>query len=378
MKTKLIILATTLYLQIIVCSITSAQGVLISSSAGTPDASAGLEVNFTDKGMLIPRVALTSNNSASPVTSPADYLLVYNTATAGSAPNDVVPGFYYWKTDTWIPIAGKATSSGDMQYWDGSKWVTVSVGSQDQLLKLTTGALVPTWSAAPSPTPPSPSPAVNPPAIDGDGNIYSTVTIGNQTWMTENLKTTKYNDGTNISIAATSDDWVSYGADSNSPIGGVTAYNFDNSNGGTYGGLYNFVAVVYGKLCPIGWHVPTESDWLALGTYLSDNHSGQWTGTSAYHLKESGTAHWNPNVHGDNSTGFGALPGGKCDESANFYDIDNNAYFWSSTFDNPGLTYFDYFHLDSEQGTGSDNYLREDSDANPFWGMSVRCIYTQP
>ena len=75
----------------------------------TPNASAKLDVNSTDKGFLPPRVALTANNVFSPIvgtSSQATGLLIYNTATAGTAPNNVVPGYYYWNGTIWIQISG--------------------------------------------------------------------------------------------------------------------------------------------------------------------------------------------------------------------------------------------------------------------------------
>ncbi len=78
----------------------NAQNVGIGNSSFTADASAGLEIKFTDKGLLIPRIALTSTNNASPITSPATSLLVYNTATAG----DVTPGYYYWTGSKWMRL----------------------------------------------------------------------------------------------------------------------------------------------------------------------------------------------------------------------------------------------------------------------------------
>ncbi len=75
----------------------------------TPNASAKLEVASTDKGFLPPRVALTATNAFSPITGTAASaagLLVYNTATAGSTPNNVVPGYYYWNGSAWIQISG--------------------------------------------------------------------------------------------------------------------------------------------------------------------------------------------------------------------------------------------------------------------------------
>ena len=78
----------------------------------TPDASAKLDVFATNKGFLPPRVALTATNSASPTTSPAAGLLVYNTATAGTAPNNVVPGYYYWNGTTWVNFIASNSSTG--------------------------------------------------------------------------------------------------------------------------------------------------------------------------------------------------------------------------------------------------------------------------
>ena len=81
-----------------------AQNVGINTTGNSPDASAGLDVDFTDKGVLIPRVALTATNSASPITTPTTSLLVYNTATAGTKPRDVYPGFYYWDGNGWARL----------------------------------------------------------------------------------------------------------------------------------------------------------------------------------------------------------------------------------------------------------------------------------
>lgn len=78
-----------------------AQNVGINSSGSSPDASAGLDIDFTDKGLLIPRVALTSTTSASPLTTPATSMMVYNTATAGTSPNNVHPGYYFWNGTFW-------------------------------------------------------------------------------------------------------------------------------------------------------------------------------------------------------------------------------------------------------------------------------------
>jgi len=77
----------------------------------TPNASAKLDVTATDKGFLPPRVALTASNAAGPITAPATGLLIYNTATAGSVPNNVIPGYYFWNGIGWINFIGSTTAN---------------------------------------------------------------------------------------------------------------------------------------------------------------------------------------------------------------------------------------------------------------------------
>jgi uncharacterized protein (TIGR02145 family) len=162
---------------------------------------------------------------------------------------------------------------------------------------------------------------------DGDNNNYQVVTIGNQIWMAENLKTTKYNDGTTIPLVT---DNIAWGA-LRTP--GYCWYNNDEANyKTTYGGLYNwYVAGAYtngGKnVCPTGWHVPTDIQWTTLTLVLGG------TNISGGKLKETGTTHWkSPNTGATNETAFTALPGGyRTDWEALFYSIGENGYWWSST-----------------------------------------------
>jgi len=95
-------------------SIASAQNVGINDDNTSPHASAMLDVKSLSKGLLIPRVALTATNSASPVSSPLTSLLVYNTATAGSGSTAVTPGFYYWNGASWERIT---TASTPLNAW---------------------------------------------------------------------------------------------------------------------------------------------------------------------------------------------------------------------------------------------------------------------
>ncbi|MCX6267055.1 MAG: hypothetical protein NTW16_06820 [Bacteroidetes bacterium] len=116
----------------------------ISPDSSIPDASAGLDVNFNNKGLLPPRVALTAINSSSPITDPAVGLLVYNTAVAGVPPNNVMSGYYCWNGTKWIPaLPPQGTNIGDMQYWNGTQWVNLPVGTNGQFLTLING--VPAW-----------------------------------------------------------------------------------------------------------------------------------------------------------------------------------------------------------------------------------------
>ncbi len=95
-------------MSILLCfsKLTVAQNVGINSTGAAPVASAMLDIVATDKGLLIPRVALTSISAAGPITAPATSLIVYNTATAGVSPNNVVPGFYYWDGAKWVAFSG--------------------------------------------------------------------------------------------------------------------------------------------------------------------------------------------------------------------------------------------------------------------------------
>jgi hypothetical protein len=123
----------------------------INAGNADPDPSAGLDVNFPDKGFLPPRVSLVSTNAADPIVGPAAGLLVYNIAGAGVAPYDVKAGYYCWSGVQWNPVLPPpGTNIGDMQYWNGLQWVVVPAGAVGQVLtfQTPTGALsaVPMWT----------------------------------------------------------------------------------------------------------------------------------------------------------------------------------------------------------------------------------------
>lgn len=123
----------------------------INNVNAVPDPSAGLDVNFPDRGFLPPRVALVSKDVADPIIAPATGLLVYNIADAGVAPYDVKAGYYCWSGFQWDPVLPPpGTNIGDMQYWNGIQWVVVPAGAAGQVLtfQTPTGALnaIPTWA----------------------------------------------------------------------------------------------------------------------------------------------------------------------------------------------------------------------------------------
>ncbi|MBL7729551.1 MAG: DNRLRE domain-containing protein [Chitinophagaceae bacterium] len=131
----------------------------VGIGTNTPHPSARLEVADPSRGFLPPRVALIAANDTLPVAGPATGLLVYNTATSGVAPNNVIPGYYYWNGTKWYPVVNKGNAFGDMQYWNGTNWVMIPIGPNGSVLTVCNG--IPTWGPCPSTTV-TISPANNP------------------------------------------------------------------------------------------------------------------------------------------------------------------------------------------------------------------------
>lgn len=210
---------------------------------------------------------------------------------------------------------------------------------------------------------------------DVDGNSYNTVTLGSQIWMSRNLETTKFNDGSDIPLVSDFDTWR-----------GLTsaAYcwydNDEVSSKGSFGALYNWYSAGSSKLCPAGWHVPSDEDWSDLITYLSNNgfnYDGT-IGNNACAKALAAPLGWNYSgtegavgnndyVEIDNITGFSVLPGGIRDDvqgifsSRSYYGI-----FWTSSESDPGTAWariFDYGRSDAGR-----------MSLNKPTGLSVRCI----
>ena len=153
---------------------------------------------------------------------------------------------------------------------------------------------------------------------DADGNHYHSVVIGFQTWMVENLMTTRLNDGTPLSNLTDAWDWIQPG----SP--GYCWYDNDaSSNKLLYGALYNFMAVNSSRLCPEGWHVPDDHEWTTLIDYLG----GDSIASSKMREAVSGAPGWSSNS--TNSSGFSAHPGGF--RGGAFFSLRTLGYWWSAS-----------------------------------------------
>ena len=164
---------------------------------------------------------------------------------------------------------------------------------------------------------------------DIEGNLYSTVTIGMQVWMAENLKTTKYNDNNVIPNVENNTEWI------NLTSGAYCWYDNDERYKDTIGALYNWYATEGGKLCPVGWHVPTDEEFNALELYLGMNPDSidvwEWRGTDQGSQLKSRIG-WKEGENGSNTSGFTAIPGGyRYGADGGFNALEKLTYFWGSS-----------------------------------------------
>jgi uncharacterized protein (TIGR02145 family) len=192
---------------------------------------------------------------------------------------------------------------------------------------------------------------------DGDLNIYPVVVIGTQTWMAENLKTTKYNDGTAIPNVTVNATW------STLSTGAYADYSNTPAVGAIYGKLYNWYVVAptnTKKICPSGWHVPTDAQWTVLNNYLGGE------ALAGGKMKETGTTHWlSPNA-ASNESGFTALPGGYRDQSGSFSFFNYYGFWWASTEVSAGFAYYRFIYNTNTSLSAGDN--------DKHGGFYVRCM----
>lgn len=259
-----------------------------------------------------------------------------------------------------VAAAILGTAKGDMQYWDGSKWVRIAAGQPGQAMTLS-GSQIPQWSQIPGTV------------TDYDGNVYRTIVIGNQEWTVQNIRTTHYNDGTVIPNVTDATTWA-----------GLTtgAYCFYNNTTDAvaqqkYGALYNWYAVNTGKLAPNGWRVPDTTDWNNLQNYLianGYNYDGTTTGNkiaksmaAGMWMKNTSTGVIGINQSTNNKSGFSALGGGCRYMGGGFVNQSVESDWWSATETNATNAY-----LRNISYGDSDLYSGHDLKYNGYFVRLVR------
>jgi uncharacterized protein (TIGR02145 family) len=198
-----------------------------------------------------------------------------------------------------------------------------------------------------------------------DGRTYDLVEIGGQCWFADNLATDQYRNGDLIPTGLDNPTW------STTTGGAYAIYNNDFANDVTYGKLYNWYTTVDTRgLCPTGWHVPTDCEWMylvgSLGMSVTEQQTLNWQGTYEGGALKA-TSNWNsPNEGATNNSGFTAYPGGYRTFDGGFVHIDASCNWWLSTmFDSETAWYrvLYYYHSDVFRGiTDKQN------------GFSVRCV----
>ena len=190
---------------------------------------------------------------------------------------------------------------------------------------------------------------------DIDGNDYKTIGVGSQIWMAENLRTSRLNDNTEIPYISDSLKWI------NLSTSGYCWYKNDSSLNIPYGALYNWNTINSNKVCPIGWHVPSEQDWIDLLNNLGGNQ------VAGGKLKMIGQDYWNsPNSGATNTSNFNAVASGG-NFHGEFLDFQKWCHLWSTTMNDKMIVITVELFYKSESaliGPGGINYA----------GLSVRCI----
>lgn len=191
---------------------------------------------------------------------------------------------------------------------------------------------------------------------DKDGNVYKTVTIGNQIWMAENLKTTKFRNGDPIPNVSASNNWSALTS------GAYCWYNNDAANKAGYGALYNWYVINDPRnIAPLGWHIPSDEEWTALANFL------QGKSQAGGKLKETGTTHWSdPNSGASNSSGFNALPGGYRTKDGVFKNLSFCGTWWATTEYTQSVAWYRYVDYGTSSIYSVSIYKKS--------GLSIRCV----
>lgn len=217
--------------------------------------------------------------------------------------------------------------------------------------------------------------------IDVDGNTYTTTMLGTQIWMAQNLKTTRYNDSTPIDLVTDNAEWTAL----KDP---AYCWYCNNQNSKEfYGALYNWYAVNTGKLCPAGWHVPTDAEWTELEIYLQNN-GFNYDGTVDADLDRetknktakslASASHWAESTNkgsigntdypaSRNKSSFAAFPGGfRKMTDGSFDGVTFNGFWWSAGEIDATKAWHRSFN-ENDSGV-----IRADS--GKAGGYSVRCV----
>jgi uncharacterized protein (TIGR02145 family) len=208
---------------------------------------------------------------------------------------------------------------------------------------------------------------------DADGNVYRTIRYGSHVWTVENLRTSKYNDGTSIPLVTDSAIWGAL----ETPAYAFFGYTSDTTEQRKWGAFYNGYAVNTGKLAPAGWHVPTNADWDTLEAYLiagGYDYDGT-TGENKIAKSLAVKTDWLPSADsgaigndtlGNNTSGFSGKPNGYCDYAGETYYRNWYAFWWTSTNQDSNFVKIRgiYYHK-----TGL-----ESSAFTKVYGLSVRLV----
>ena len=370
--------------------------VSISPDNSPANPSAGLDVNFPNKGLLPPRMTFEQRNN---IANPAEGLMVFCTNCGLNSSGSLsifMNGLWYTLNASCpppvVPTEGTHVPSPTQIVWNwntvsgatGYKWNTTNdYGTATDMgaaitkteigLTCNTAYTRYAWaysacgnSTAATLTQTSAVCAFScgtPMTDTRDGKTYNTVLIGTQCWFAQNL-----NIGTRINGTI---------EQTNNSIIEKYCHNDLESNCDVYGGLYQWdEAMQYSTtegvkgICPTGWHLPTDAEWCSLTQFLDPSvycNAIGITGTNAGgKMKEAGLTHWaSPNTGATNSSGFTALPGGYRDTNGGFYGLTYGALFWSS-FQNAAATAWDR-SISGSEGVGRYSDYKAD-------GFSVRCV----
>ncbi len=198
---------------------------------------------------------------------------------------------------------------------------------------------------------------------DQSGNTYKTIVIGTQTWMAENLRTTKYRNGENIPNVTDNTTWAGLSTGAYSDI------DNDSRNSAIYGRIYNYHVILDTRnIAPLGWHVATAAEWNILV-----NRCGGWLAAGDL-LKEKGVTHWAaPNSESLNTSGFTAIPNRTRDVTGSWDDtyVAINVYseWWCDSGDTTTPTYWTMNYFTAKVTNLSGTYVAYRRD-----GRAIRCV----